>query len=138
MTNIDDYSTLLADCLLSKFPLAQIRRQMYITDDMYAYIPHLTFFLEETDEVYNHYKRLGECIEQFEGTLKWMMCRYIPSKRNYVIAPYAFFEEDSMVKNDPIPIAVSKMTKIPNYKEICSCAIKDIPSLVSHINRHFA
>lgn len=110
---------------------------MYNIGDIYAYIPYLTFFLEEIDETGYLYERLGECIERFEGNLKWVMCKYMPSRKNYVIAPHAFFEEDSMKKNVLAPIAISKMTQIPNYEEICNCAIKDIPSLVSHVNKSF-
>lgn len=133
----EDYSTLLADYMIGKFQLAQIKRQMYYIDAIYDHIPSLYFFLKEDSTTRETYDKLARCIESFEGNLKWILCKCGPSRKNYTIAPVVTFENIYEDRSTGEVLPTDKMQEIEGYEQICIDAILDIPNLVKKIEQSY-
>jgi len=133
----EDYSTLLADYMIGKFPLAQIKRQMYYNNAIYDHIPSLYFFLNEDSSTPAIYEKLSNHIENFQGNLKWVLYKCEPSKKNYAIAPIVMFEHINENKTVGRIVPKDKMQDIEGYNRICYEAILDIPNLVKYIKEYY-
>lgn len=131
----EDYSTLLADYMIGKFQLAQIKRQMYYADAIYDHIPSLYFFLKEDSSTRATYEKLAKCVESFQGNLKWILCKCEPSRRNYAIAPIVTFEHIYENRSIGKILPKDKMQEIKGYEQICIDAIFDIPKLVKKMEQ---
>ena len=136
MDNKQNYSLLIANVLTKRFSFDFARLSMYHHDDIYFRIPRLIFRLKSVD--INKYGEIKDCVETFNGNLKWTLYKSLFSrKNNYIIAPFIVYEieRDHFLKGTSIE--EEEIISTNDYKNICDKAIEDIPNLADHIIKYF-
>ena len=129
---------IIAEYFSEKYPLDQLKGSMYLGSDIYYQIPHLIFrFSLNLDE--RIYDELRECIESFEGQLRWTEFKGFFSKRvfNHVICPMRYYEKSKYAFENNAPMSDTEYFSEEEYKELCEKGVMDIPLLFEHLKKNF-
>lgn len=136
MEDRKDHSLLIFKTLQKHFCFEQARCEMYVAQDIYYEIPRLVFRLKEDDN--EKYTEIKDCIERFNGNLKWTVYRSPYSRKgNHILGPNILFETELQLSQKQIPIKVEDFIPREVAKYTCERAIEDIPRLAEHIHTCF-
>ena len=125
---------LLAYTLAKLRPFEWVKITMYVKNDLDMHPPIFCWrFNGQNDEIY---KELRECINKYEGSLKWVLYKGSDigghTKTNYTIEPIIFYEIHKTQGFGNLKEALGDQ-----YEETCLTAIEDIPMLCKHIESYF-
>lgn len=133
-----DNSKILGNYMLNKFPLKQLKFDMYDIHNIYEQIPSLFFFLQDLPNKEKIYLQIFNSITLFNGKLKWILCQVKPSKKSYAIIPIIALKNYSIdIFSSYETLSKDEMKSLYNYTNICNKAIIDIPNLLLHMRKTF-
>jgi len=129
---------ILAEYFWKNYPIEQMKGSMYRKDDIYFQMPMLIFrFSTKLDE--KIYDELKECIESFEGHLKWTEFKNFIGRRiwNHFIAPISYYEKSKYAFENDVIMSDREYFSDEEYRKLCEKGIEDIPLLFEHIKKNF-
>ncbi len=119
----------------SLIPIEWMRYNMYIEADRYRNIPMLVFRVEESCPE-DLLEKLKNCVEAFQGTVKWKLFKDpLSRKGNYLLTVSELenmrkkYQENRNLYNEKEYLGVEA------FKTYCECAIQDIPFLAEYIKK---
>ena len=125
--------TCVGKALCAKLPIEWMRFNMYHEAEKYRNIPMLIFRMQKACPV-DLIERLKECIDNFEGNVKWRMFKHPFSRNeNYLITISELEDLYRKCYEGQIQYNQNDYFGIENYKKYCEYAIQDIPMLAKHI-----
>lgn len=115
-------------------PIEWVKLTMYLLHSLSTHPPVFAWRFSDGDV--GTYAKVKECINTFEGNIKWKMYKASElsseARKNYCIEPMRFFE---IHKKE----GFGKLEEIlgTRYIEVCNKAIEDVPLLCNHIEQTF-
>ncbi len=139
---LENSDTMLADLFELNVGFKQVRRLMYINNDVYTRIPKLPFIFENSVNPLI-YEKIRNCIKSFKGNLSWEL-QYpstgrIHKGKLYILLPkriYNIYLSENKNSDSHCASCNSETVFLgAEYKKICDLAIADIPALTNHIKQ---
>lgn len=132
-----DYANAIPYLICERFNVAQMRGNMYRSDDIYYYPPVVFFFLKKDGEEVVDYEKIKLSVESFIGNIEWTSYKLLFSRVNYSIAPKILCDleklQHSEYEQTKKIVSIRELLGEEKYIELCDAAYFDVPKLYQHM-----